>query len=108
MRKSTLLLAMGAGYVLGAKAGRERYEQIRSGFNKVRQNPKVQATAQQAADAAKDKAPVVKEKLTGAAGAAAEKVKPGGHKDEKDGLETQLNPENVALQDNPYPQGTLP
>jgi hypothetical protein len=106
MRKSTLLLALGTGYVLGAKAGRERYEQIRAGFNKVKQNPKVQSTAHQAADVARDKAPVVKDKLTEAAGAAAEKVKPGSHKN--DDLESQLNPENVALQDNPYPKGDLP
>ena len=29
MRKLTILLAGGIGYVLGARAGRERYEQIR-------------------------------------------------------------------------------
>lgn len=104
MKKLTLLLAAGAGYVFGAKAGRERYEQIRSGFNSVRHNPKVQATAHQAADVAREKAPVMKDKITDAAGAAAEKVKPN-HKGD---LEDQLNPDNVALQEDPYPKGDLP
>lgn len=110
MKKLILLLTAGAGYVLGAKAGRERYEQIRSGFNTFRHNPKVQSTAQQAAEVAKDKAPGVKEKITEAAGAAVHKVKPGGGKDDgsRSDLESQLNPENVALQDDPYPKGDLP
>jgi hypothetical protein len=64
MRKMTALFAGGIGYVLGARAGRQRYEQIRSAAMRVKSNPKVQQTAQQAAGAAKD-----------AAGAAASKVK---------------------------------
>lgn len=67
MRKMTMLVSGGIGYVLGARAGRERYEQIRSMAMQVKGNPKVQATAQQAADAAKEAAPVVKEKVAGAA-----------------------------------------
>jgi hypothetical protein len=64
MRKMTALVAGGIGYVLGARAGRQRYEQIRSAAMRVKSNPKVQQTAQQAAGAAKD-----------VAGAAASKVK---------------------------------
>ena len=63
MKKLTLLAAVGVGYVLGTKAGRERYEQIKGTFIKVKDNPRVQETAQQAADFAVDKAPVVKEKV---------------------------------------------
>jgi len=70
----TMLVSGGIGYVLGARAGRERYEQIRSAALKVKGNPTVQATASKAADAAKDVAPVVKDKVTEAAGAAKEKV----------------------------------
>ena len=44
--------------------------------------------------------------MTAAASAAADKVKPSGSHDSD--LEAQLNPDNVALQDNPYPQGNLP
>ena len=58
-----------------AKAGRERYEQIRGTFNKVKDDPRVQEKAHQAADFAAEKAPVVKDKVTEAAGAAAAKAK---------------------------------
>ncbi len=63
MKKLTLLSAFGAGYVLGSKAGRGRYEQIRSSAQKVAENPRVQAVAETA-----------KEKAGGAVAAAKEKV----------------------------------
>ena len=56
MSKLTMLLAGGVGYVLGARAGRGRYEQIKSAAVKVKNNPTVQDKAQQAADLAKDTA----------------------------------------------------
>jgi hypothetical protein len=77
MRKMTMLVSGGIGYVLGARAGRERYEQIRSAALKVKGNPTVQATATKAADAAKEAAPVVKDKVAGAAGSAKETVSSG-------------------------------
>lgn len=52
MSRITLAAAFAAGYVVGAKAGRDRYEQIRAGAQKVAENPQVQA----AATAVKDKA----------------------------------------------------
>ncbi|KAA1380360.1 YtxH domain-containing protein [Aeromicrobium fastidiosum] len=42
MKKLTLLVAAGAGYVLGSRAGRERYEQIKSQANKTWNSPSVQ------------------------------------------------------------------
>ncbi|TQS40024.1 YtxH domain-containing protein [Cryptosporangium phraense] len=43
MRNKLLFLTgIGVGYVLGTKAGRERYEQIRRTAQKVRENPTVQ------------------------------------------------------------------
>ena len=74
MRKLPLLLAAGVGYVLGTKAGRERYEQIRSSAQRLAKDPRVQRTARQAADTVKEKAPVVKDKATEAASSAADKV----------------------------------
>ena len=70
MKKLLVLVAGGIGYVLGTKAGRERYDQIRGTFNKVKDDPRVQEKAHQAADLAKEKAPVVKDAVTSAAGAA--------------------------------------
>ncbi len=104
MRKLTVLVAGGIGYVLGTRAGRERYDQIRGLASQVKNNPKVQAKAHQAADAAREHAPVVKDKLADAAGTAASKVKPSGGS----GAADRLNPDSTALQDDPYPQGNLP
>jgi hypothetical protein len=53
-----LAVAAGAiGYVLGARAGRERYEQIKSQANRLRQDPKVQQAAARAEGLAKDRLP---------------------------------------------------
>ena len=45
MKKLTLLVAVGVGYVLGARAGRERYEQIMGTVDKVKDDPRVQEKA---------------------------------------------------------------
>lgn len=50
VKKLTLLAAFGAGYVLGAKAGRERYDQILSTANQVKEDPRVQQAAARAED----------------------------------------------------------
>jgi hypothetical protein len=54
VRKTTFVLGFAAGYVLGSKAGRERYEQIRAAARGLQENPAVQSAAgvlqQQASD----------------------------------------------------------
>jgi hypothetical protein len=62
MKKLLALTIFGAGYVLGAKAGRGRYEQIRRMTMRVKNNPTVQETARHAAEMAREQAPVVKDK----------------------------------------------
>lgn len=62
--KLKLLIGFGAGYVLGARAGRERYEQIKSRLAEVRSNPKVQSTASHVRDVAAEKADELKETVT--------------------------------------------
>lgn len=52
MGKITFLAGVGVGYVLGAAAGRQRFEQIKSAATKTWNNPNVQ----KAADAAQDQA----------------------------------------------------
>jgi hypothetical protein len=106
IKRLPLLIAGGIGYVLGTKAGRERYDQIQSTFFKVKNDPRVQEKTEQAADFAKEKAPVVKDKLTDVAGTATEKVKSatGGSSDPA----SKLNPDSTALQDNSGPRGDLP
>lgn len=87
MSKLTLGLAFAAGYVVGAKAGRERYEQIRKSAVKVAENPRVQAVAdtakEKAGEVAASAADVAKEKAGEAVDAVKDKVasqteQPGG------------------------------
>ncbi|GAA1147706.1 YtxH domain-containing protein [Ornithinicoccus hortensis] len=76
MKKILLLVGVGIGYILGAKAGRERYDQIAGKANEVWGNPKVQEkveevkaqapeVAQKVGDVAKDAASQAKSKVTG-------------------------------------------
>jgi hypothetical protein len=79
MKKIQLLASVAAGYVLGARAGRERYEQIRSGARKIAGDPRVQAYTQRAQDAvatqASHAAEMAKDKVNDAASTAADKVR---------------------------------
>ena len=45
MAKLSFLVGFGAGYVLGAKAGTERYEQIRRAWEQAKDNPQLQGLA---------------------------------------------------------------
>ncbi|MGY1804819.1 hypothetical protein ACI78T_16170 [Blastococcus sp. SYSU D00922] len=45
MAKLSFLAGFGAGYVLGSKAGRERYEQIRRGWEQAKDDPRLQSIA---------------------------------------------------------------
>lgn len=74
--KLMLLIAGGAGYVLGARAGRERYDEIADRANKLWTDPRVQdkveevkakapEVAQMVGDQAKNKAGDLKAKASG-------------------------------------------
>jgi hypothetical protein len=69
----TLAIAAGA-YVLGARAGRERYEQIKVNAQRIWSDPRVQDKTQQATDVVKERAPQVKDKVSGAVKQTADKV----------------------------------
>ena len=45
MAKLSFLAGFGAGYVLGARAGRERYEQIRRAYEHAKDDPNLQSLA---------------------------------------------------------------
>ena len=68
IKRLPLLIAGGIGYVLGTKAGRERYEQIMRTANKVKNDPRVQEKAQHATDLARENAPHIKDKVSDVAG----------------------------------------
>lgn len=79
MKKIPLLAAAAVGYVLGTRAGRERYEQIRKGARKIAGDPRVQAATQKAQDTVASQAvhaaEVAKDKVSDAATTAADKVR---------------------------------
>jgi hypothetical protein len=59
--KLAMLAGVGVGYVLGTRAGRERYEQIRQGAQRLWQDPRMAEKRQQAAHLAKDQASAAKD-----------------------------------------------
>lgn len=65
--KVSFLVGVGVGYVLGAKAGHQRYEQIKTKSQQLWQSDPVQTKVTEATGAVKAAAPVVTEKVTGAA-----------------------------------------
>lgn len=62
--KILLVAGLGIGYVLGTRAGREKYEKIKATANKLWNDPRVQKQVNTAEDFVKDKAPEVAEFLT--------------------------------------------
>jgi hypothetical protein len=105
MKKLLMLTVFAAGYVLGTKAGRERYEQIRRMTIRVKNNPKVQETAHSAADLAREQAPVVGHKLADAAGTVAEKAKHAAHIGSTNGhgANDPAYPASTQFEDRPFP-----
>jgi hypothetical protein len=57
--KVILVVGLAAGYILGARAGRERYEDIKRVAGKLWHDPRVQHQVKNAEDFAKEKAPEV-------------------------------------------------
>jgi hypothetical protein len=80
MAKLGVLVGFGAGYVLGARAGRQRYDQLVGRAQELWRDPRVQRKAARAHD-------VVQEKASQAAGAVQGTVKdrvPGLGRDDSD------------------------
>lgn len=84
MKKLMSLTAFVLGYILGARAGRERYDQLMKGFRRVREDPRVQEQAQHVTEVAKERAPVVVDRVSGAASAAVQKVRPSSDSPDSD------------------------
>ena len=75
MNKLSILAAGGIGYVLGTRAGRERYEQLKHSAQHVAESPRVRDLSHQAAEGLKHQAPLVKQRVSTAASAAASKIR---------------------------------
>ncbi|AKU18300.1 YtxH domain-containing protein [Luteipulveratus mongoliensis] len=80
MGKLSFLIGLGAGYVLGARAGKQRYEQLKSQANKVWENPSVQSKVGDVAEQVKAKAPAVTSAATSAAQSATSAAQKAAHK----------------------------
>jgi hypothetical protein len=74
VKKLLLIGAAAAGYVLGTKAGRERYEQIKRQSSKVWNSGPVQQGVHEAEDVAKHAASAAGSKVADAASTAGSKV----------------------------------
>ncbi|MBR7744929.1 protoporphyrinogen oxidase [Phycicoccus sp. BSK3Z-2] len=78
MGKLTFIAGLAAGYVLGAKAGTGRYEQIRRTSGKVWNSEPVQKQVGVAKEAARTKAaPVIADLVSDAAKATGERLRQG-------------------------------
>jgi len=65
--KILLVVGLGIGYVLGTRAGREKYEEIKATATKLWNDPRLQEQRHNAGDFVKDKAPDVAEFLSDSA-----------------------------------------
>jgi hypothetical protein len=72
MKKSLLIIAvgLGIGYVLGARAGRERYDLIVERVSGVWEDPRVARARREAARYAREQAPVLRDRAQAVAKAA--------------------------------------
>lgn len=83
--KLLFVIGAGVGYVLGARAGRDRYEAMKAQADSLWHDPRVQERVSEAGQAVRDRAPDVQAKLTGAAGSVKDTVRdkvPGRGPDE--------------------------
>jgi len=62
--KILLVVGLGVGYVLGTRAGREKYDRMKSAVLTFWNDPRVQKRVDDAGDFVKDKAPEVAEFLS--------------------------------------------
>ena len=74
IRKLTLVAGFGAGYVLGAKAGTERYDQIVAKFRQIAGMPAVQDVTSTLADTASQLSDKAKTTVTEKVAAVGDKV----------------------------------
>ena len=75
--KATFLAGFATGYVLGARAGRGRYEQIRQAARAFASNPTVQSKAQTLQHQATDALSTAKDKAATTLGSKVAEKRPG-------------------------------
>lgn len=109
MKKLTLLAAVAVGYVLGTRAGRERYEQIKTQAEHLWHTDPVQSGVDHAKSAAADAAQKVAETAKDTTETVVEKIKSAGDiAAEADAQESPAATEpirTVPVQDAPVQDG---
>jgi len=63
--KILLVTGLAVGYVLGTRAGRARYDELKAAANKLWNDPRVQRPVNQAEEFVREKAPEVAEFVSG-------------------------------------------
>lgn len=74
--KATFLAGFATGYVLGSRAGRARYEQIREAARSFARNPTVQSTASSLQHQAEDALSTAKDKAATSIGSTLQDKRP--------------------------------
>ena len=73
--KLRFVIGLAVGYVFGTRAGRERYEQLKAGAEKLWTNPSVQAQVSRAEDYLRERAPEVVQRVETTARKVSDQVK---------------------------------
>jgi hypothetical protein len=93
--RATFIVGAAVGYVLGTRAGKERYEQIKRASNRVAENLQLQETAEVLRAQAGDKVGTARDKVSGTLhdkfGDKADKI-PGMHRETGDELREHPSP----------------
>jgi hypothetical protein len=97
--RAALLAGLAAGYVLGARDGRERFEQIKARATTVARDPRVQDKAAKVTEAARAKAPGLTDAVAGKVSRAV------GGSDGSTGTPTATSPMTATVP--AQPAGTL-
>ena len=79
-RKFLFLVGLGAGYVLGARAGREQYDKLVAQADKLWQSPRVARARKDVEAYARQQAPIIAERAKAAAEAAPGAIADGARK----------------------------
>ncbi len=74
-RRILFLFGLALGYVLGTRAGRQRFEQIKAGAEKIWLDPRVQEQVHYVEDFVKEKAPDFADRASSAAKKVAKTVR---------------------------------
>lgn len=114
--KRLLIVSAGAvGFLLGSRAGRKPYEQFMRAFGQLKDDPRVQEKAHQGAQLVREQAPVVADKVAGAARTATDKVTSAvsgssgsGSGDSSAESTDELIEQAVQYQKDHGPKGPLP